>query len=104
MADASSSSNSEDENNPYILLSLLLFRHHRRQLQVMDKTEEDPGMYSNLVQGLIAEDSAKYWTFHRLERESFVLAVVYPFITKQDTILRLAINADERLPLTVNQR
>lgn len=111
MADASDS-DSEDEINKYILLTFLLLRRNWRRRRAANrntwckswiKRRKTLGMYSNLVQELNAEDPSQFRAFHRLDRESFfdVLTMVEPFIAKQDTILRPAISANERLSLTL---
>ena len=109
MADTSES---EDEVNEYILVTFLLLRRNRRRRRAANrktwskswiKRRKTLGIYANLVQELNAEDPLQFRAFPRLDKESFfdVLAMVQPFITKQDTILRPVISANERLSLTL---
>ncbi|XP_070550779.1 uncharacterized protein [Ptychodera flava] len=61
------------------------------------------GVYANLVQELRAEDPESFRQFHRLDRQSFqdILTMISPYIEKQDTNMRSAVNPSERLAVTL---
>ena len=79
------------------LLVVLLVRKIRRRRSRRRKTwarewilrSQQQGAYPNVLRELNAEDHDTFRQFHRFDRESFktVLAMVAPFITKQDTIM-----------------
>ncbi|XP_070550778.1 uncharacterized protein [Ptychodera flava] len=100
---------SEDEE---VLLLLLLLRRCRRRRRAACRTtwtrqwimrRQAQGVYANLVQELRAEDPESFRQFHRLDRQSFqdILTMISPYIEKQDTNMRSAVNPSERLAVTL---
>jgi len=61
------------------------------------------GAYHALVQELRETDSRGFANFLRMDVESFdiLLGRVAPLIARQDTVLRLSIQPEERLALTL---
>ena len=104
---------SEDsEDDEEILLFLLLIRRRRRRLRASHRKtwtkrwilrRKQQGAYDNLIRELNAEDPETFRQYHRLDRESFedILQLISPHISKQDTRLRLSLNARERLAVTL---
>ena len=100
---------SEDsEDDEEILLFLLLIRRRLRASQRKMWTKRwilrrKQGAYDNLIRELNVEDPETFRQYHRLDRESFedILQLISPHISKQDTQLRLSLNARERLAVTL---
>lgn len=61
------------------------------------------GVFSHLLKELKSQDSDYYKNFLRMDSACFeiLLKKVTPLIEKQDTVMRLAISASERLALTL---
>lgn len=61
------------------------------------------GFYAKLLVELRAEEPALYRDFLRMNEEQYehLLALVTPYIQKQDTVMRESISAGERLVLTL---
>lgn len=64
---------------------------------------DEKGCYLNLLKELEIEDSCAYRNFMRMSKNDFdyLLNLVAPYITKQDTDMRKAISAAEKLSLTL---
>lgn len=65
------------------------------------KRRDDRGCFQNLVKELMLQDVEKFREYLRMDTGSFYALVekVRPLITKQDTIMRQAITAEERTAL-----
>lgn len=95
-----------------LLLLLLIRRRRRRRYKAQCRSawtkswiarRVGKGAYANLLRELNAEDPECFRQFHRLDRQSFesVLALISPYITKQNTNMRDCISPGERLSVTL---
>ena len=88
----------------YIILKRRRRRRNRTQwIRQWIQERERQGAYENLLQELRLSDIPGYTNFVRMDPATFdlLLNMVTPLITRQDTHLRLAIPAAERLALTL---
>ena len=80
-------------------------RHRKRTVWCREwlQKRQKYGVYHQLLQELQLADRASYRNFLRMDLSSFeeILRVVGPKISRQDTHLREAISAGERLALTL---
>ncbi|KAG0714513.1 Protein ANTAGONIST OF LIKE HETEROCHROMATIN PROTEIN 1 [Chionoecetes opilio] len=67
------------------------------------KRRTEGSQYKNLVQELALEDENGYRNWMRLDRRQFheVLELIRPTISRQDTNMRAAVSAEERLAITL---
>ncbi|KAG0720088.1 hypothetical protein GWK47_049188 [Chionoecetes opilio] len=67
------------------------------------KRRTEGSQYKNLVQELALEDENGYRNWMRLDRRQFheVLELIRPAISRQDTNMRAAVSAEERLAITL---
>ena len=64
---------------------------------------QERSLFRNLIQELSLEDEEGYRKFMRLNKHQFheILELVRPAITRQDTNMRKAVTAEERLAITL---
>ena len=64
---------------------------------------QERSLFRNLIQELSLEDEEGYRKFMRLNKHQFyeILGLVRPAITRQDTNMRKAVTAKERLAITL---
>jgi len=94
-----------------ILMAIILLLKRRRKRRINRKVwqmswigrRREKGVFHTLVQELITEDKPTYKRYFRLDERLFkyVLENVGSAIYKQDTHMRQAISADERLAVTL---
>ena len=108
---------SSDSDIDFIVSSLMLVAstiYRRRQLRVRTRNRtiwarhwiskrEEYGAYNGLVREIRVNDTASYRNFLRMDDTSFdtLLHKVSPLIARQDTRMRCAVPADERLAVTL---
>ena len=107
---------SENDSNDFVeeemLLFVLLLRRSRRRRRAANRTNWcrpwlarrlQQGVLNNLVKEIDAEDPVQFRLFHRLDRQSYesILAMVYPYIQKQNTIMRSSVSPRERLSVSL---
>ena len=108
---------SSDSDDDVIVSSLMLVAstiYRRRQLRVRTHNRtiwarhwiskrEEYGAYNGLVREIRVNDTASYRNFLRMDDTSFdtLLHKVSPLIARQDTRMRCAVPADERLAVTL---
>ena len=92
-----------------VIIAILLKRSHnnrrKRRVWIREWIKNRPqfGVYHQLVQELRLTDAGTYRHFLRMDMSTFdeLLQLVEPHITYQDTNMRQAISAGERLALTL---
>ena len=97
---------SECESAACLVIALILDEDKKKRgpTRLWIRRREEEGMFPNLVQELLVEDTKTYREMMRMNYESFkqILGLIEPYITpKQSTIGTKIVSPAERLVLTV---
>ena len=97
---------SECESAACLVIALILDEDKKKRgpTRLWIRRREEEGMFSNLVQELLVEDTKTYREMMIMNYESFkqILGLIEPYITpKQSTIGTKIVNPAERLVLTI---